>query len=144
VHTREFIDTGGSYDCQSLITWLIWAATPENKNRPLVEGRRLARVSGRLALVPSCSKVGDVICFFHEHSVPFVLRQLDPTLTIDLREKILSSFKNIRGQSSIDVRGMAIDYFQFVGEGFVEGLMFGDAWPYSFSRYGSLQLFALQ
>jgi hypothetical protein len=144
VHTREFIDTGGSYYCQSLIAWLIWAATPENKNRPLIEDRKLARVGGSLALVPSCAKVGDAICFFHEHSVPFVLRPIDSPLLINLREEIVSGFKNIRGQSSIDVRAMAIDRFQFVGEGFVEGLMFGDAWPYSSSRYGNLQIFALQ
>jgi hypothetical protein len=138
VHTKEFKATGSGYDCQSLIAWLIWAATPENKNRPIIEGRRLARVGGGLALVPSCTKVGDVICFFHEHSVPFVLRQLDPALSVDLRAEIVSSFKNVRGQSSIDVRAMAVDYFQYIGEGFVEGLMFGDSWPYSSSRYGNL------
>jgi hypothetical protein len=76
--------------------------------------------------------------------VPFVLRHLDPSLSVDLRAEIVSSFKNLRGQSSVDVRAMAIDYFQYIGEGFVEGLMFGDSWPYSSSRYGNLQIFALQ
>jgi hypothetical protein len=145
VHTKEFKDTGGGFDCQSLIPWLIWAATPENRTRPMLEGRRLAKVNDNLALVPSCAEVGDIICFFYGHSVPFVLREVaPPSLSNDIQAEIISSFKRGGKKNNVDVRSMEVSYYQYIGEGFVEGLMFGDSWPYCSRKYGNLQIFAFQ
>ncbi len=73
--------------------------------------------AGRMALVPSPTKAGDVIALIYGHQVPFVLRQVKPVLDGDT-------------MSSGPV-------YQLVGECYVHGVMHGEALP-SLSEDGTL------
>jgi len=76
--------------------------------------------------------------------VSFVLRNYEPIISVaDLRAEIATAFASRHGRAKVDVNSMALAHYQLVGEGFMEGLMFGDAWPYSRSRFGNLRVFVL-
>jgi hypothetical protein len=76
--------------------------------RSVTQGRRLAVTrKGALALCPAKTKVDDKVAIFHGGRMPFILRR-------------------ISGSEMVQSAG-ADEQFHLIGESFIHGIMYGDA-----------------
>lgn len=87
--------------------------------------RKLAILEdGTPALVPESTKSGDVVAILMRHAIPIILRPIEveePSLEENIRSQIVKDGYHY-------LKRKKIEHFAVVGECFVEGLMYGEAY----------------
>lgn len=95
---------------------------------------------GTPAVVPESTKPGDVVVIFFRHAIPVILRPIkmqNESLDHDIAVEVEKS----RGHA---LKAKNFEHYQVVGECFVEGLMYGEAYKrYKRTLSGPPSIFAL-
>jgi hypothetical protein len=87
--------------------------------------RKLATLDdGTPALVPDSTQPGDVVAMLMRRSIPLILRPIE-VQDLSIEEDIESQ---IRHSGHFSTKQKSIQHFNVVGECFVEGLMYGEAY----------------
>jgi len=81
----------------------------------VVDGRRIARVDQGHAFVPPFSRKADRIYFLRHGNTPFVVREVDPSLTS-------ASFQNQLGASQRYKEGLGVKHVKLIGECHIENM----------------------
>ena len=81
----------------------------------VVDGRRIARVDQGHAFVPPFSRKADRIYFLRHGNTPFVVREVNPSLTS-------ASFQNQLGASQRYKEGLGVKHVKLIGECHIENM----------------------
>ncbi len=81
----------------------------------IVDGRRIARVDQGHAFVPPFSRKADGIYFLRHGNTPFVVREVNPSLTS-------ASFQKQLGASQRYKEGLGVKHVKLIGECHVENM----------------------
>jgi hypothetical protein len=112
------------FESQSLLAHLTLLGFG-NEVKDMFWHRKLAALEdGTPALVPDSTRPGDVVAILMRHAIPMILRPSEvenPSLEENIRSQ---AFKG--GYSYLKPK--KIEHFRVVGECFVEGLMYGEAY----------------
>jgi hypothetical protein len=87
--------------------------------------RKLATLGdGTPALVPDSTQPGDIVAILMRHAIPLILRPIQVenlSLEANLRAQIIKNGYH-------DLKKRKIEHFRVIGECFIEGLMYGEAY----------------
>jgi hypothetical protein len=112
------------FESQSLLAHLTIQGFGD-EGRSMFRYRKLALLEdGTPALVPESTEPGDIVAILMRHAIPLILRPIeveDSSLDVEIRSQI-----GKRGYHYL--KRKKIEHFTVIGECFVEGLMYGDAY----------------
>jgi hypothetical protein len=112
------------FESQSLLAHLTIQGFGD-EGRSMFRYRKLALLEDRTpALVPESTEPGDTVAILMRHAIPLVLRPIeveDSSFDVEIRSQI--------GKKGYHyLKRKKIEHFTVIGECFVEGLMYGDAY----------------
>jgi hypothetical protein len=113
-----------NFEPQSLLAhFIVQGFGRESKS--IFRYRKLATLEdGTPALVPEFAQAGDVVAILMRHAIPLILRPIEVQDSI-LKEEVRSQISK-NGYHFLKKR--KIEHFKVIGESFVEGLMYGEAY----------------
>jgi hypothetical protein len=96
-----------------------------NEGKSMFRYRKLATLEdGTPILVPKSTEAGDIVAILMRHAIPLILRPIEvenPNVEEDIKSQIVKEGYHYLKRKNIE-------HFRVIGECFVEGLMYGEAY----------------